>query len=70
MTSTVPLLCLHTITIHVHVLPLTAVSFVNEVHCTSIVLHLSTMLSHTIVKGIHTSLHVLRSTVDYHLIKV
>ena len=41
MSSTVPLLCLHTITIHVHVHPLTTVSFVNEVHvhCTSIVLH-------------------------------
>ena len=46
-------------TIHVHVLPLTAVLFVMkytvlQLHYT--VLHLSTMVSHTIIKGIHTSI--------------
>ena len=65
------LLSLHTIT----VLPLTTVDLVSEVHCTSnvihTVLHLSAMLSHTNVKGIHTLQYkvvLLRSTVDYHLI--
>ena len=66
------LLSLHIIT----VLPLTIVYFVNEVHCTLNVLHLSTTYkckgnSHiTMITIQSNTIVLLRSTVDYHLIKV
>ena len=61
-------LILHTITI----LLLTTVYFVNRIHCSSNLLHLSTMLSHT---GIHITMITvqiivpLTNTVDSHIIK-
>ena len=63
------------------VLPLTAVYFVSEVHCTSSVLHSITPYYYAITYKCKGNLHItmitvvsstivlLRSTVDYHLIK-
>ena len=63
---TLPDIKLHTIT----VLPLNTVYFVSEVHCTLSVLH-SIMGIHILLITVQSStIILLRSTVDYHLIKV